>query len=168
MANELNQLYAFLSKLKSQSSITGHLSNLQVTCSLERSSHFGGLWEAAVKSMKFHLRRVVGPQKLTFEEMMTVLSQIEACLNSRPLTCATSHSEDGVDVLTPGHYLIGRPLCSLPSHDFQMRIWLFSKGGLFVNHWLNTGGRDGPVNIFNNCSDCTNGKVLPEISNPMT
>ena len=25
----------------------------------ERSPHFGGLWEAAVKSMKFHLRRIV-------------------------------------------------------------------------------------------------------------
>ena len=37
-----------------------------------RASHFGGLWEAAVKSFKFHLRRVLGDSKLTFEEMSTL------------------------------------------------------------------------------------------------
>ena len=75
-----------------------------------------------MKLMKFHLRRVVGPQKLTSEEMMIVLSQIEACLNSRPLTCATSHSEDGVDVLIPGHFLIGRPLCSVQPPILKMEL----------------------------------------------
>ena len=30
--------------------------------------HFGGIWEAAVKSVKHHLRRVFGTHKLTFEE----------------------------------------------------------------------------------------------------
>ena len=52
----------------------------------ERSPHFGGLWEAAVKSFKLHLKRVASNVKLTFEEMTTLLAQIEACLNSRPLT----------------------------------------------------------------------------------
>lgn len=31
--------------------------------------HFGGIWEAAVKSTKHHLRRVIGETKLTFEEL---------------------------------------------------------------------------------------------------
>ncbi len=51
----------------------------------ERAPHFGSLWELAVKSMKVHLRRFVGNVKLTFEELTTVLAQVEACLNSRPL-----------------------------------------------------------------------------------
>ena len=40
--------------------------------------------------------------------------QVEACLNSRPVTAITSHDLDGISVLTPGHFLIGRPLTAYP------------------------------------------------------
>ena len=46
----------------------------------ERAPHFGGLWEAAVKSMIKHLRNIVGNTRLTFEELATVLCQIESVL----------------------------------------------------------------------------------------
>lgn len=75
--------------------------------------HFGGLWEAGVKSVKFHLRRVVGKAIFTYEEYATLLYQVEACLNSRPL-CQLSNSVETLDALTPGHFLIGRPLNALP------------------------------------------------------
>ncbi|XP_029170207.1 uncharacterized protein LOC114939928 [Nylanderia fulva] len=75
--------------------------------------HFGGLWEAAVKSAKYHLRRVIGETTLTFEELNTLLTQIEACLNSRPLQ-ALSDDPDDVSALTPGHFLIGAPLLAIP------------------------------------------------------
>ena len=80
----------------------------------ERSPHFGGIWESAVKSAKTHLRRVIHDTKLTFEEATTVLAQVEACLNSRPLTPVDSPDDDGIEVLTPGHFLVGQPLCALP------------------------------------------------------
>ncbi|XP_025262292.1 uncharacterized protein LOC112637249 [Camponotus floridanus] len=74
--------------------------------------HFGGLWEAAVKSTKHHLRRVLGDTTLTFEEM-TFLAQEEACLNLRPLQ-ALSDDHDDITALTPGHFLIGAPLLAVP------------------------------------------------------
>ncbi|XP_029156972.1 uncharacterized protein LOC114929574 [Nylanderia fulva] len=75
--------------------------------------NFGGIWEAAVKSMKHHLRRVIGEATLTYEEMATLLSQVEACLNSRPLQPLTDDPED-FSALTPGHFLIGSALSAVP------------------------------------------------------
>lgn len=47
--------------------------------------HHGGLWEAAVRSAKKHLVRVVGSQTLQYHQLNTLLVRIEACLNSRPI-----------------------------------------------------------------------------------
>ncbi|XP_077283312.1 uncharacterized protein LOC143909277 [Arctopsyche grandis] len=78
-----------------------------------RAPHMGGLWEAAVKSMKIHLNKVLKATTLNFESFCTVLTQIEACMNSRPLSPLSS---DPLDLLplTPGHFLIGRSLLALP------------------------------------------------------
>ena len=95
----------------------------------ECALHFGGLWEAAVKSMKSHLRRVVGDNKLTFEEYTTLLTQVESCLNSRPLVPLSNGNDEQCEALTPVHFLIGKPLESLPdpSSSFQpmsmLRRW---------------------------------------------
>lgn len=75
--------------------------------------HFGGLWEAAVRSTKHHLFRCIGAHTLTSEEMATLLCRIEACLNSRPLG-AVSDVLDDYAALTPGHVLIGAPIISNP------------------------------------------------------
>ncbi|XP_011699619.1 PREDICTED: uncharacterized protein LOC105456927 [Wasmannia auropunctata] len=80
------------------------------------SPHLGGLWEAGVKSCKYHLKRVMGNTLFTFEELATALVQIEACLNSRPLSPLSSDPSD-LQPLTPGHFLVGGPLTSLPETD---------------------------------------------------
>ena len=84
-----------------------------------RAPHFGGLWEAAVKSMKRHMRKVNGLQRLSFEEFLTILNQIEAVLNSRPLYPMSSDPNDPTP-LTPAHFLIGDSLLTLPSADIQV------------------------------------------------
>lgn len=79
--------------------------------------NFGGLWEAGIKSTKHHLKRVIGNSTLTFEEMSTVLAQIEACLNSRPLSYVEDNNE--LMVLTPGHFLIGEPPVLVPDCNYE-------------------------------------------------
>lgn len=76
------------------------------------SPHFGGIWESGIKSTKFHLYRVLNNTKLTFEEFYTVIVQIEATLNSRPLYPLSPDPND-LQPLTPSHFFIGRPLTTV-------------------------------------------------------
>jgi hypothetical protein len=85
-----------------------------------RSPNFGGLWESGVKSFKYHLKRAVGVSKLTLEELLTLTTQIEGILNSRPL-CALSPDSESFEVLTPGHFLIGRPITAMIEPDVSNR-----------------------------------------------
>ncbi|CAG9131206.1 unnamed protein product [Plutella xylostella] len=78
------------------------------------SPHFNGMAEGSVKSIKHHLKRVLGLAHLDFEEMYTVLVQIEGILNSRPITPLSSDPSDLIP-LTPSHFLIGRTCTMLPA-----------------------------------------------------
>ncbi|KAL6420506.1 hypothetical protein ACFW04_013841 [Cataglyphis niger] len=66
-----------------------------------QAPNFGSLWEANREA------------RLTFEELYTVITQIEAIVNSRPLIPMSNDLND-MDILTPGHFLIGEPLTSIP------------------------------------------------------
>ena len=85
-----------------------------------RSPNFGGLWEAAVKSMKHHLRRVMGNSILTYEEMTTILCQIEQVLNNRPLMALTNNP-DNIFALTPSMLVLvnGSQLDAIPQPRLQ-------------------------------------------------
>ncbi|XP_075157708.1 uncharacterized protein LOC142230974 [Haematobia irritans] len=73
--------------------------------------HMRGLWEAGVKSCKTHLKKVSGQIRHTFEEFATILSSIECCMNSRPLSPLSDNQED-IAALTPAHFLVGSSLLS--------------------------------------------------------
>ncbi|UYV61483.1 hypothetical protein LAZ67_1005017, partial [Cordylochernes scorpioides] len=71
--------------------------------------NFGGLWEAGIKSVKTILSKTMKSRLLNYEELLTLLAQIEACLNSRPLTFVSNDPND-LTALTPGHFLIGNAI----------------------------------------------------------
>jgi len=100
--------------------------------------HFGGKWEAGVKAVKHHLRRVVGELLLTYEEFSTILIQIEAILNSRPL-CPRTDDPSDCATLTPGHFLIGAPLNSLPEpsvrHVSESRLSRWERTRSMIEHF---------------------------------
>lgn len=83
-----------------------------------RAPHFGGLWEAAVKSFKYHFTRIAGNTLLTYEQLHTYVVEVEGILNSRPLTPLSSDPNDLLP-LTPAHFLIGSSMTSLPSKDLR-------------------------------------------------
>ena len=92
--------------------------------------NFGGIWEAAVKSTKHHLKRVVGNQLLTFNQFNTLLKQIEACLNSRPLLPLNDDITD-LQILTPFQLIAksNKPAYILPEPNYlnekvsPLHIW---------------------------------------------
>ena len=101
-----------------------------------RAPEFGGLWEAAIKSCKSCLLKCIGNSRVTVEEFSTLLSQIEAALNSRPL-CYLSEDPDDINILTPGHFLIGAPLKSLPELEHEQSFISLGTRWKFVQHLFN-------------------------------
>lgn len=113
-SRELKELYNLFKSQAHMTLIQNFLSHQEIKCSFipARAPHFGGLWESNIKSIKYHLKRVVNAPN-TYEEFSTLLVQIEGLLNSRPLWPMSEDVHD-LNVLTPGHFLVGGPLTSLP------------------------------------------------------
>jgi len=117
-ANQLHGVWEMLQSPSQMATIQDHLTSEGCTWRFipPHGPNHGGLWEAAVKSMKYHLRRTLGSHIATYEELCTLLSEIEACLNSRPL-CSLSNDPTCTSYLSPGHFLIGHSLVQLPTAD---------------------------------------------------
>ncbi|CAK9804156.1 hypothetical protein ANTPLA_LOCUS3968 [Anthophora plagiata] len=81
-----------------------------------RSLHFGGFWKAAVKAFKNQFHKTAKDTLFIYEQFTILMTEIEVILNSRPLTPLSTEPNDFI-ALSPGHFLIGESLLSLPEHD---------------------------------------------------
>lgn len=119
-ANALKELYELFQTQQAEHAISSHChaQGIEFKFIPPRSPNFGGLWEAAIKSLKNHLKSTIGTEVLLKEDLETLLIQIEACLNSRPLTQLSSDPED-METLTPGHFLVHRSLVSIPEPSYE-------------------------------------------------
>ena len=79
---------------------------------IPKAPWWGGIFERMVRSTKWCLRKIVGQAKLSYDELLTALTEVEMVLNSRPLTYVSA--DDFEEPLTPSHLLIGRRVMSLP------------------------------------------------------
>ncbi|XP_074653617.1 uncharacterized protein LOC141907774 [Tubulanus polymorphus] len=82
------------------------------------ASHMGGVWERLVQSVKRNLKVVLGKQIVTDEVLHTVFTEVEAVVNSRPLTYVNS-SHDEPEAITPSHFLLGKTNPNLPPGVFD-------------------------------------------------
>ena len=130
---ELREIYEFVTSKIFQKDITKFLNEKSILWEFipAYAASFGGLWEAAVKSMKFHLKRIMNEKILTYEEFYTVLTQVEAVLNSRPI-CQISEDATDPIALSPGHFLIGEPLMTLLEPDLMEKKQSLLKRWKFV------------------------------------
>lgn len=116
--NQLQQLFDLL-RSKHHQDLVSHDSakeGIQWHFIPPAAPHFGGLWEAAVRSAKIHILKVIGDTPVSIEDFNTLLVQVEACLNSRPITEMSDDPND-LEPLTPAHFLIGTSLRQLPAFD---------------------------------------------------
>ena len=87
---------------------------------LAKAPWWGGFFERLVKQVKSCLKKTLGRSKLSFDELTTILVEVEAVLNSRPLTYL--YSDDIEEPLTPWHLVIGQRLLTLPMGPLQISL----------------------------------------------
>ena len=91
-----------------------HFANVQVKWqfNVQRAPCWGGVFERMIQSAKRCLRKSIGGARLTYDELTTVVAEVEMILNSRPLSYLSS--DDIEEPLTPSHLLLGRRVVNLP------------------------------------------------------
>ena len=119
--NELNELYLMLNSSETNEKIKHFSTKNRINWHFipPKAPNFGGLWEAMVGRFKYHFKRVAYDKKFTFCEFITFCTEVEAILNSRPLTPMSTDIND-LSVLTPGHFLIGDSIRSMPEENYSL------------------------------------------------
>ena len=79
----------------------------------KRAPWYGGFWERLVGLTKTTIKKVLGRRHVSLRTLETIVVEIEAVLNNRPLTFVSSEASDP-EPLTPSYLLYGRRITCLP------------------------------------------------------
>ena len=80
-----------------------------------RAPWYGGFWERLIGLTKTTLKKVLGRRFVSMETLQTIVTEIEAVMNDRPLTHVSSSIDDW-EPLTPSHLLYGRNITPMSYH----------------------------------------------------
>ncbi|XP_071153097.1 uncharacterized protein [Mytilus edulis] len=127
------------------------------------ASHFGGVWERLIRSVRKVFYSVMHEQniRLTDEGLMTLFCEVESILNGRPITEASDSITD-LNVLTPNHLILQRPSESFSPGVFSKTDSYVSDGDKFSISLIYF-GLDGERNTYLYCSAEQNGQNRQEI-----
>lgn len=122
---------------------------------IEKAAWWGGFWERLINPVKNASRKTLKRNSLTFEELRTVLTEVEATVHSRP----QSHSVDDLnnDIFTPAQFLVGKSLTSHSLQGIYLKLQALHtknclRGEGFERCCYIGFGRDGRESIFSNCA----------------
>ncbi|KRY26942.1 hypothetical protein T01_15472 [Trichinella spiralis] len=119
-AAEFGQLWQSIDVDRVQRELVGHRIHWKFIP--DRAPWMGGYWERLVRSVKESLRKVLGQALLDDCELQTILCEVEACLNARPLTFVNDGPGDP-QPLSPFQLLTGRQYVDLPAVESQDPEW---------------------------------------------
>ena len=84
----------------------------------KRVPWYGGYWERLVGLTKQALKKTLGRSFVTLLILETIVVEVEATLNDRPLTYVSADVTD-IEPLTPAHLLYGRRMTTLPHSNVE-------------------------------------------------
>ena len=88
---------------------------------IEKAQWWGGMFERLIRSTKRCLKKVIGRAKLDYDELLTVVTEVEMIINSHPLSYVTP--DDLEEPLPPAHFLTGKRTMSLPDGISDGQDW---------------------------------------------
>ena len=98
-----------VNKIKKSPQVKQYLTNRRVEWEfIAEKAEWGGFWERLVRSVKNCIKKVVGHSTLNFEELRTLLVEVECTLNNRPITYVYDDENHVSYPLTPAALIYGR------------------------------------------------------------
>ena len=112
-----------LSDIMNVTDVTNYLSGIKCQWRFipARAPWFGAIWERCIGIIKMGLRKVLGRALVSYDELLTLITELEAVVNDRPLTYASGALNEP-EALTPSQLIYGRQIKSLPLFTEQDRI----------------------------------------------
>ena len=117
LSDNATNFVGFVPQLKEfleSESLTSQLHNNRTTWKFipTRAPWFGGMWERLIGVCKNVVKKALGKRLVTYDELLTVITEVEGRVNDRPLTYCTSNADDAIAV-SPSQLLHGHKIDSL-------------------------------------------------------
>ena len=115
-------------KIARSQEVWRYLANNQITWNfiVEKAPWWGGYWERLVRSIKSPIKKVIGRSTLSYDEMSTLLTEVEAVINARPLTYVYDDQESVSHPLTPSDLIYGRRISTSPNSQYYETVSTFN------------------------------------------